>query len=478
MQQYHLQERSVPKGSRLGRFLKRFLMLAILAAIAAAVIYASVMPAMEKQAGGRRARMADGPVPVLVAPVQVANFPLYLEGVGTAQARNTVTIRPQVDGRILSIDFKEGQDVKRGDILAKIDPATYKAQLDQAVAKKALDEAQLTNAERDLERYAKLGGNVIAQKTIDTQRALVEQLSAQIKLDDAAIANAQAVLDYTVIRAPNGGRTGIRMVDEGNLVRASDAGIVMITELRPINVLFTLPQQELREVNSAMAKGTISAEALTAYGTSTLDRGKLEVVDNQVDQSTGTVRMKAEFPNATLQLWPGQFVNVRLLVDTLKEVVVVPTPAVQRGPNGTFVYVVQSGEQGERVAQRPITVSHQTENTSVVTAGLTKPDRVVTSGFGRLKDGVTVTIAAPEEAEIAAAEKQGPLSAPKDPARANFRAACGPDVQRLCANADRKDMRACLQANQSKLSDACKAAIASGKGGKGQTQKSEGSSKE
>ena len=164
-----------------------------------------------------------------------------------------MTVRPQVDGRILSINFKEGQDVKRGDVLAKIDPATYQAQLDQAVAKKALDEAQLDNAKRDLERYTKLGGNVVAQKTIDTQRALVAQFTAQIKLDDAAIANAKAFLDYTTIVSPIDGRTGIRMVDEGNLVRASDAGIVVITEVRPITVLFTLPQQQLAQVNQALA---------------------------------------------------------------------------------------------------------------------------------------------------------------------------------------------------------------------------------
>ena len=481
MQQYHREERPALKGRRVARFLKRFLVVALVGAIAAAVIYASVLPTVEKQMGGRRAKMlaGNGPVPVLVAPVRIADFPLYLEGVGTARARNTVTIRPQVDGRILSINFKEGQEVRRGDILAKIDPATYQAQLDQAVAKKALDEAQLANARRDLERYAKLGGNVIAQKTIDTQQALVEQLVAQIKLDDAAIANAQAMLDYTVIRAPIDGRTGLRMVDEGNLVRASDVGIVMITELRPISVLFTLPQQELREVNKAMSKGPIPANALAADGRSTLDNGKLQVVDNQVDQSTGTVKMKAEFPNANMQLWPGQFVNVRLLLDTMKNVVMVPTPAVQRGPNGTFVYVVQSNGGEDRVDQRPVTVSHQTEANSVIATGLTSAERVVTSGFGRLKDGATITIATPEEPEVAATDKQGPVNPPKDAkdaARTNFRAACGADIQRLCPTAERgKEMRACLQANQTKLSDACKATIAAGRG---EARKAEGSSNE
>ena len=198
---------------------------------------------------------ATGPCRCWPSPARIGDMPVYLNGVGTAKARNLVTVRPQVDGRILCINFKEGQDVKRGDVLAKIDPATYQAQLDQAVAKKALDEAQLDNAKRDLERYSSLGGNVVAQKTIDTQRALVAQLTAQVKLDDAAIANAKAYLDYTTIVSPIDGRIGIRMVDEGNLVRASDAGLVVITEVRPIAVLFTLPQQQLDQVNQALRGG-------------------------------------------------------------------------------------------------------------------------------------------------------------------------------------------------------------------------------
>ena len=312
----------------MAKFIKRVLVIAIIGAIAAAVIYASVLPSAQQQAGGgRRAKMGNGPVPVLIAPARIADVPLYLDGVGTAKARNTVTVRPQVDGRILSINFKEGQEVKRGDVLAMIDPSTYQAQLDQAAAKKALDESQLANAEKDMERYTKLGGNIIAQKTIDTQRALVDQLVAQIKLDDAAIANAKAFLDYTTILAPISGRTGIRMVDAGNLVRASDAGIVVITEIRPISVLFTLPQQQLVQVNKAQAAGALAVEALDADGGTVLDRGTLQVVDNQVDQTTGTVRMKAEFPNTNQQLWPGQFVNVRLLIDTLEQVVTVPTPS-------------------------------------------------------------------------------------------------------------------------------------------------------
>ena len=222
--------------------------------------------------------------------------------------------------------------------------ATYQAQFDQAVAKKALDEVQLDNARRDLERYAKLGGNIVAEKTIDTQRALVGQLRRRSSRTMRRSPTPRTMLDYTTIVAPIDGRTGIRMVDEGNLVRASDVGIVMITEVKPISVLFTLPQQQLWPVNKALASGPVAVEAFDTDNKVALDRGTLQVVDNQVDPTTGTVRMKADFPNADMQLWPGQFVNVRVLIETLNQVVVVPTPAVQRGPNGTFAYVVQDDD--------------------------------------------------------------------------------------------------------------------------------------
>src|SRR5262245_54376477 len=290
MQHDHGTARTAGKGLLMAQLIKRAFAMGIVSAIARAIVYASLLPSVQQQFGGRRARMGEGPIPVTVATARLGNVPIYLEGVGTAKARNTVTVRPQVDGRILSIDFKEGQDVKRGDVLARIDPATYQAQLDQAVAKKVLDEADLANAKRDSERYAKLGANIIAQKTIDAQDALVDKLTAQLKLDDAAIANANAVLAYTTIVAPIDGRTGIRMVDQGNLVRASDAGIVVITELRPVTVLFTLPQQQLARVQQAQASGVLSVEALNGDGKSTLDRGTLQVVDNQVDPATGTIK--------------------------------------------------------------------------------------------------------------------------------------------------------------------------------------------
>jgi len=362
----------------------------ILVAILAALYYVFGGPGAQQRRAGRFA--AEGPVPVLVAAATRADVPIYLDAVGTIKALNTVTVRPQVDGKLLSVNFKEGEDVKKGDVLARIDPAIYQAQLDQAIAKKAQDEAQLANSKIDLERYEKLAATAaINKQQADTQRALVAQNTALVKADQAAIDNARAMLGYTTITAPLDGRTGIRMVDEGNFVRAADvnSAIVVITQLRPISVLFNLPQQELPQLNSAAAKGPLNVEAQRSDTDAVIDRGLLRVVDNQVDQTTGTVKLKAEFPNADLQLWPGQFVNIRLLIDTLKQVVVIPTGAVQRGPNGTFVYVVKDDDT---VAVRPIVVQKQDETQTVVKSGLESNERVVTTGFVRLTDGSKISI--------------------------------------------------------------------------------------
>jgi multidrug efflux system membrane fusion protein len=277
-------------------------------------------------------------------------------------------------------------------VLARIDPVIYQAQLDQAIAKKAQDEAQLANSKIDLERYERLAATAaINKQQADTQRALVAQNTALVQADQAAIDNARAMLGYTTITAPLDGRTGIRMVDEGNYVRSADStsAIVVITQLRPISALFNLPQQELPQLNSAVAKGPLTVEAQRSDTDEVIDRGVLRVVDNQVDQTTGTVKLKAEFPNANLQLWPGQFVNIRLLVDTLKQVVVIPTGAVQRGPTGTFVYVVKDDNA---VAMRPIVVQKQDEIQTVVKSGLEADERVVTTGFVRLTEGSKVAV--------------------------------------------------------------------------------------
>ena len=393
---------------------KYALILGGLVAVAIVVVY--VAQAQQRQNSGKRGRGAsDAAVPVLVAQVKVADVPVYLDGVGTTKALNTVTVRPQVDGKVTRILFKEGQDVERGFLLAEIDPVTYQALYDQAVAKKAQDVAQHANAELDLERYQRLvASNSVARQQADTQKATVAQLEAQVRLDQAAIDNAKAILDYTKITAPIAGRTGIRMVDEGNLIRAGDAstGIVVITQIRPLSIFFSLPQQQLARVNRAFAQAPLTVEALGPDNKSVVDRGTLLVVDNQIDQTTGTVKLKAEFPNAELQLWPGQFVNVRLLVETLHQVVVVPTAAVQRGPNGTFAYVVK---EDNSVAVRPVTVSQQDDTQAVVTSGLKAQDRVVTTGFARISDGTNVAVSNAEETPAPAASSEPPRRGRRGP---------------------------------------------------------------
>ncbi len=375
---------------------RRIILILVLLLVAGGVI--AYWPSAQQQqqvqrGGGARRGVAPGgsePVPVLAVAAALADVPIYLEGVGTAKALNTVTVRPQIDGKLIAVLFQEGQDVEKGYVLAKIDPTTYQAQYDQAVAKKAQDEAQLANAKLDLERYTRLAAaNAINKQQADTQKALVDQLGAQIRSDQAAIDNAKAVLGYTDIVAPISGRTGIRQVDEGNIVHAADTtGLVVITQIKPISVFFSLPQQNLPRLNRGQAEGPLPVQAL-GDDKDVADNGKLVVIDNQVDQTTGTVRLRAEFPNAQVQLWPGQFVNVRLLIDTLRQVVVVPTAAVQRGPNGTFVYVLKDDSTA---SMRPVEVTQQDEERAVIGSGLQAQERVITTSFARLSDGAKVQL--------------------------------------------------------------------------------------
>ena len=296
----------------------------------------------------------DLPVPVLAATPRVQDVPVYLEGVGSVRALNTVTVRAQVDGKLMAVNFVEGQDVKKGDVLAEIDPAIYQAQYDQAVAKKAQDEALLVNQKLDLARYQQLAAsNAGSKQQADTQKALVAQQEALIKADQAAIDNTAATLGYTKIVAPISGRAGLRQVDQGNIIKASDAtGLVILTQLQPIAVWFSLPQQQIVRVNAAAGKGTLSVDVFGNDGVTVVDTGMLKGIDNQVDPTTGTLKLKAEFPNGNFQLWPGQFVNVRLKVETLPKAIVVPTSAVQRGPAGTFSYVIGDGRYRHRQADR------------------------------------------------------------------------------------------------------------------------------
>jgi multidrug efflux system membrane fusion protein len=387
---------------------RRYLAIAAIVILVAAALFYVFNKSVPKQTRSRFGA-EGGPVPVLVAPAAKADVPVYLDAVGTIKALNTVTVSPQVDGKLLSVNFKEGDDVKKGDVLARIDPTLYQAQLDQAVAKKAQDEAQLANAKLDLDRYEKLAAtNATTRQQADTQKALVAQDAALVQADQAAIENAQATLGYTAIVAPIDGRTGIRQLDEGNIVHASSSpAIVVITQIKPISVIFNLPQQDIGQVNDAFAKAPLPVDALRPDTNAVIDHGTLRVMDNQVDQTTGTVKLKAEFPNANEQLWPGQFVNVQLLVDTLKGVVVIPTGAVQRGPNGTFVYVVKDDNT---VTMRPIVVQKQDETQTVVKSGLTPPERVVTTGFVRLTDGSKVTIGNADGAPAAGQQGARPRS--------------------------------------------------------------------
>jgi len=369
---------------------------------------------------GRRGRPGMGdspPVPVLAAVAQTQDVPVYLDGLGTVQAFNQVQVRAQVDGPLLEVRFREGQDVVKGDVLARIDPRPFQASLDAVTAKKQQDDASLSNARLDSARYAKLAATAYSSaQQADTARSQVAQLEAQVRGDQAQIDTARTNLGYATIVAPIDGRVGLRQVDAGNLVRAGDVNpITVITQLKPISVVFTLPQQSLPAVAAAMQAGQADVVALRADGSvpgasdaptipgaipggtpargTVLERGKLAVLDNQIDPTTGTIKLKATFPNQSLALWPGGFVNVRLLVQTLPGVTTIPTAAVQRGPRGTFVFVVVDGGTVQR---RDLKVGYEDEQTSIVLDGVKPGEQVVTDGAQRLSDKAKVAIAGPD----------------------------------------------------------------------------------
>ena len=343
--------------------------------------------------GGRRGAQASNVAPVSVAAVTQQTVPVYREGIGNVQSLNMVTVRAQVDGRLMGVEFTEGMDVKKGAVLARIDPATFKAQYDQAVAKKAQDQANLANAKLDLERYRALAKtNAGPKQQADQQAAQVAQIEAQVAADQAAIDNTKAILDYTTILSPLDGRVGLRQVDPGNIVRAGDAnGIVSITQVTPIGVLFTLPQRDLAATAAALAKGAVTVEIPSADGKTVDATGTLQSIDNQIDVTTGTIKLKAQFANAELKLWPGQFVGVRVIVATMANVKVVPATAIRRGVDGAssynFVYVV--GEDGLAHIKK-LAVPQQNETLAVVEGDIAVGQSVVTEGFTLLTDGKAV----------------------------------------------------------------------------------------
>jgi membrane fusion protein, multidrug efflux system len=334
-------------------------------------------------------------ITVDASPVKRADVPVYLEGLGTIQAFNTVTVTARVDGELQKLGFNEGQMVNKGDLLAQIDPRPFQAVLGQVLAAKAKDEAQLLSAKADLERYQLLAPeNLASKQTLDAQHALVSGLEAQIKGDQANIDNARTQLQYTTITSPIQGRTGIRRVDAGNNVHATDTGgIVVVTQMQPISLIFTLPEDALQAVGNALSAGQVTVAAMSRDGSTELDRGTVALVDNQIDQSTGTIRLKAVFPNTQSKLWPGQYIEARVLVRTEKGALTIPAAAVQRGPNGVFAYVVKSDST---VEVRPLKVGEESGTVMVVKDGIQDGEQVVTSNQYRLQPGAHVKVSRSE----------------------------------------------------------------------------------
>jgi len=345
----------------------------------------------DRPALARAPTEAAASIPVGIATAMRRDVPVFLTGLGTVQALNTVTVTSRVDGQLQKVTFTEGQDVKAGDMLAQVDPRPFKDALDQATAKKAQDLAQLKNAERDQQRFQTLYTKGFAtNQQIATQQASVSQLQAQVQGDQAAIADAATQLDYATIRAPIDGRTGFRAVDAGNIVRAADTkGIVTITQVHPISVVFTVPENDLLELTQALAAGPVAATALSNDGSGELDHGKVSLIDNQIDQTTGTARLKAEFPNRDNLLWPGAFVTVRILVRTEKGALTVPSAAIQRDEDGPFVYVVRPDST---VETRKVKLAQDSGAVAIVGDALKAGERVVVDGQYRLQPGALVRI--------------------------------------------------------------------------------------
>jgi multidrug efflux system membrane fusion protein len=347
-------------------------------------------PAAADTAQKSAASARGAAVPVTVAPVTKADFPVYLGGLGTVQGFNTVLVRTRVDGQIDKIAFKEGQLVNQGDLLVQIDPRPFQAALDQAKAKKAQDAANLANANLDLQRFTKLGEFATRQQT-DTQRSTVAQLTAQLAADDAAISNAQTQVDYTTVKAPISGVAGLRQVDVGNIVNAStQTGIVTIAQIEPIAVIFTAPEDQLPYINEAQSTQPLKVIALTTDGKKTLSDGTLSVINNQVDTTSGTIRLKAVFDNKNHALWPGQSISTRLLMKTLKDATVVPDDAIQHGTDGLYAYAVNQDNKAEL---RKLKVSYSIDGRSVVDDGLSPGQQVITAGQYKVQPGTLVSTA-------------------------------------------------------------------------------------
>jgi multidrug efflux system membrane fusion protein len=339
------------------------------------------------------AAIAPAPVrvPVVTGTVQSKDVPIYLRGVGTVIAYNNVVARSQITGQLVKIAFKQGQTVHKGDLLAEIDPRPYKAQFDQMTANRDRDQAQLVNAQSNLDRYTKLGVNGWATpQLIETQKAQLGQLQAMVKSDEALIEAAQVNLSYTTLMAPIDGVTGIRQIDNGNIIHPTDPnGLVDVTQIQPISVIFTLPETTFGEIQEQMAKGALTVLAYSQDDKTELDRGTLELIDNQILQTTGTIRLRANFPNARRMLWPGELVNARLLLETRPSGLTISPGAVQQGPNGSYVYVIAPDGKAE---VRPVTVAQISDGEALIDKGLQANETVVVDGQYGLQPGSLVNV--------------------------------------------------------------------------------------
>jgi multidrug efflux system membrane fusion protein len=377
----------------------------VVAAVSIAVLMGGGIFAFSQFAFTKSASPVAAPptVPVVAGAVASHDVPIYLRGLGTVIAYNTVVVRSQIQGQITKIAFTEGHTVQAGDLLAQIDPHPYQAQLDQTIATRDRDQAQLTNAQANLNRYDQLQSKGYATPQLtDTQKAQVEQLQSAIKSDEALIEQARVQLGYASLTSPITGVTGVRQVDVGNIIHPTDPnGLVVVTQIEPISVIFSLPEADLPKIQQQMAKGTLTVLAYSQDDTIKLDEGKLDLVDNEILQTTGTIRLKAEFPNTAHRLWPGELINVRLLLETRHDGLTVPESVVQRGQRGAYAYVIDSNNV---VATRAITVSQITNGQALVDSGLTANEQVVVDGQYKLQPGSHVTILHGKAAEEAASQ--------------------------------------------------------------------------
>jgi multidrug efflux system membrane fusion protein len=333
------------------------------------------------------APVAPPAVPVVAGTVKSANVPIYLRGIGAVDAWNTVVVHSQIQGQLIRIAFKEGQMMHKGDLLAEIDPRPYQAQLDQMIANRDRDQANLQNTETNLARDAALlpSQMAVTRQQYDTDKATVAQLTAAVKADEAAIENARVQLSYTRLTSPTDGVTGIRQIDIGNIIHPTDPnGLVTVTQIQPIAVIFTLPEADLPEIQRQMAKAPLEVLAYSQDNKTRLDQGRLLLVNNIINQATGTLQLKAIFPNNARRLWPGQFVNARLLLETRPHGLTVAAPAVQQGPNGAYVYVIKPDGT---VASRTVTVAQIGNLRAVIASGLRAGEQVVINGQSRLQPG-------------------------------------------------------------------------------------------